>query len=114
MRALLFVLFLTACATPETAQQAVFQTKSGYEVALTAAVAYKRLPPCEKAAQPCSDKSVVAQLQKADKVAYDALRAAESAVRTPALGQGSANAAVTAARAALDAFVSITTSLGVK
>lgn len=105
---------LGGCAAPESPQQSVFQAKSGYAVALTAAVAYKRLPDCTKAPQPCSDKAVVTQLQKADTVASTALDAAETAVRTPGFGDAVVASSVTAARSALDAFVSITTSLGVK
>lgn len=105
---------LTACASPQSPQQAVFQAKSSYAVALTAAVAYKRLPSCEKAAQPCSDKGVISQLQKADNVAAGALDAAEHAVRTPGLGESTVQTAVVAARAALEAFTSITSTLRVQ
>lgn len=117
MKKLLIVaaLLLSACATPQSPQQAVFQAKSSYEVALTAAVAYRRLPACAvPVRQPCSDKAVVAQVQRADKVAFDALGAAESAVRTPGFGDSVISSAVTAAQAALNAFVSITSTLEVK
>lgn len=109
------LLFLVACAAPQSPQQAIFSAKSNYEVALTAAVAYKRLPVCATpAVQPCSQKSVVTQLQKADDVAAKALDAAETAVRTPAFGTNITQSALTAAQAALDAFVSITSSLQTK
>ncbi len=114
MRYALILLFLAGCATPESPQQSVFQAKSGYAVALTAAVAYKRLPDCTRAPQPCSDKAVVAQLQRADTVASTALDSAENAVRTPGFGQSVVSSAVTAAQAALQAFTSITATLGVK
>lgn len=106
---------LMGCTTPQTPQQAVFQVESNYAAALTAAVAYKRLPLCaEPAVQPCSRKSVVSQLQKADDVAAKALNAADTAVNTPGFGDAIAQSAITAARAALDALVSITSTLGVK
>lgn len=114
MKYLLIVLLLAGCATPESPQQSVFQAKSAYAVALTAAVAYKRLPDCARAAQPCSDKAVVAQLQKADTVASTALDSAEHAVRTPGFGQNVVSSAVAAAQAALQAFTSITATLGVR
>lgn len=108
------VLLLSGCATPETPQQAVFQAKSSYAVALTAAVAYKRLPDCSRAPQPCSDKAVVVQLQKADNVASTALDAAETAARSPGFGQDIVSTAVGSAKAALSAFLSITSTLGSK
>lgn len=94
--------------TTTSPQQAVFEAKSAYAVALTAAVAYKRLPPCDKNPRPCSDKAVVAQIQKADNVAASALDAAETAVRTPGFGNDVVSSSVTAAQSALQAFVSIT------
>lgn len=108
---LLAGVLLAACATPESPQQSVFQAKSGYAVALTAAVAYKRLPDCVRAPQPCHDAKVLAQLQKADTVASTALDSAENAVRTPGFGSSVISSAVAAAQAALSAFTSITTTL---
>ena len=106
---------LAGCAAiaPESPQQAVFQVKSGYATALTAAVAYKKLPGCKvPVQQPCSDAKVVAQMQKADNVAAGALDAAEAAVRTPGFGKNAVTSALGAARAALAAFVSITSTVG--
>jgi hypothetical protein len=106
-----------ACSTDpkttssQTPAQTVYEAKSGYAVTLTAAVAYKRLPSCDTAPQPCSSKAVVAQLQRADDVASAALNAAETAARTPGLGDSAVNASAIAAKAALDAFSSITASL---
>ena len=97
---------------PKTPAQAVFIAKTGYSSALTAALAYKRLPVCATPArQPCSDPVVVSQLQKADDVAAGALDAAEVAVRTPGFGGDIVASAIAAANAALAALVSITTSL---
>jgi hypothetical protein len=106
---------LAGCAgvSPETPQQAVFSVKSGYATALTAAVAYKRLPACgEPKRLPCSDAKIVAQIQKADNVAAGALDAAETAVRTPGFGKDAVSSALAAARAALAALVSITATIG--
>jgi hypothetical protein len=114
----------SGCATPTTgttavvldnaaAQRAVFDAKTGYAVALTAAVAYKRLAPCTGTNAPlCSKPAVVAQLQKADTVAAAALDSAESVVRTPGFGANIVSSAVQAATAAVGAFVSITATLG--
>lgn len=108
----LAALLLTACATPQSPQQSVFQAKSGYQVALTAAVAYKRLPVCSVPAKPpCSEKAIVAQLQRADNVTAAALDAAESAVRSPNFGQDVTKSAIAAAQSALNAFVAITSQL---
>lgn len=105
----------SACATPQSPQEVVFQARGAQNVALRAAVEYKRLTPCAvPAKQPCSDKAVVAQLQKADKVADTALAAAESAVRTPGFGANVIDSAVTAAKAALAAFQSIVATFGSK
>lgn len=100
--------------TTQTPQQTIFEAKSGYAVALTAAVAYKRLPNCKAAKPPCSDSAIVAQLQKADTVAASALDAAEAAARTPGFGDSVVASSATAAQAALRAFVSITSTLQVK
>lgn len=114
MKYLILVLALAGCATPDTPSQAVFQAKSSYAVALTAAVAYKRLPDCSGAPLPCSDRVVVAQIQKADNVAAAALDAAESAVRSPGFGESIVASAVGSAKAALAAFLSITATLGAR
>jgi len=104
------LLAVVGCTTPQTPQQSVFQAKAGYATALTAAVAYKRLPLCPAPA-PCSDKEVVGQLQRADLVAATALDAAEAVVRSKGFGQDTVASAVTAAQAALNAFVAITSTL---
>ncbi len=111
MRYLIILLALAGCATPETPQQAVFAAKSGYATALTAAVAYKALSDCSRAPPPCSDYAVIVQLRKADDVAAAALDAAESAVRTPGFGESVIASAVGSAKAALAAFLSITSTL---
>lgn len=103
------VFILAGCATPESPQQAVFQAKVGYAVALSAAVAYNNLPRCGE--PPCSDPAIVAQLRRADNTAIAALDASEAAVRTPGFGESLVTSAVAAAKAALAAFVSITSSL---
>lgn len=111
--AVLTALVLSACAatSSQSPAETVFQAKTAHAVALRAAVAYRELPPCAKAAQPCHDAAIVAQLQKADKVADAALDSAENAVRTPGFGQAVISSTVAAAQAALAAFVSITDTL---
>jgi len=101
-------------ATTLTPQQTVFEAKASYELALTAAVAYKNLPSCEKSQPPCSTPAVVAQLQKAQPVVRQALDAAESAVRTPGFGTDVVNTSIIAATSALRAFTAITASLPAK
>lgn len=106
-------LLLAACATVQSPQETVFAARAAQNVVLRAAVEYKRLTPCAvPIKQPCSDKAVVAQLQKADTVADKALAAAEIAVRTPGFGKDVVDSAVTAAKAALAAFQSIVASVG--
>ncbi len=114
MRMLLatIVIVLAGYATSHNPEQAVFQMRTDQNVGLRAAVEYKRLKPCATpAVQPCSDKAIVGQLQKADEVSDKALGAAESAVRTPGFGQSIVDSAVTAAQAALAAFQSIVATL---
>lgn len=103
-------LALAACAgTPESPSQAVYAAHGAYATTLTAALAYKRLPPCQRAKPPCSDPAVVAQLQKADDVAFEALSAAQRAVRTPGFGEDRIQTAIAVANQAIGAFTAITT-----
>lgn len=130
LTALACAAFLTGCPTAPTSQQqspaapsaqnltpqaAVFAAKGGYEVALTVAVAYAELPRCAPRTEPlCSKQPVVDHLVRARNVARDAITAAEQTVRTPEFGADITASAVTAAQAALQAFVSITNTLKVK
>lgn len=120
LAAVMAVLFaLGGCASGLSAggspAQILFQAKSDYAGALTAAVAYKRLPPCSAAGRViCSDPTMVAQLQKADTVAATALDAAESVMRAPGFGVNVLDSAVAAATAALQAFLTVVSALGVK
>ena len=103
-------LTLAGCASvPQSAQQAVFQAKQDYAVALTAAVAYKRLPACPTVSKVCKDAKVVAQLQKIDDASAALLDGAEATVRA---GGGNVGMAITAATQAVAAFTSITKTLG--
>lgn len=104
----------TTVATPDTPAQAVYAAKSAYATALTAAVAYKRLPACSATRPvPCSHPDLVAQLQKADNVAAASLDAAEAAARTPLVSATATGRAVQAAQAALAAMTSLVANLGV-
>lgn len=116
MRYLLVIatLFLASCAVPKSPAEVVFQAKVAHAVALRTAVAYRELPKCNPAPQPCHEPAVVTQLQKSDKVADAALDAAENAVRTPGFGENVVNSAVKAAQEALNAFISIVNTLRVK
>lgn len=78
---------LAACATvaPKTPAQTVFAIEGDYAAAVTLAVQYKALPACGGGAPVlCSDRATVARIQKADDVTWDAIVAAETAVRTGA------------------------------
>lgn len=120
MKKLLAVLtfaLVSACATtPDSAPSKVFAAHQAYEVALTAAVTYKKLPPCEAPAAPkvCSDKSVVATLQKADNVAFEALKSAQNVVRSSGQSDTSLQTAVRWAQEAVGAFARVANSLNVK
>lgn len=102
-----------ACAPTATAArtpaQVVFSIKQDYLVALAAAVAYKRLPPCGPAVvKVCSDPDVVRRLQKADDAAAALLDGAEVTVRTGGTGIA---LAITAAQQSVAALAAITQSL---
>ncbi len=94
-----------------TAERGVFEAKAAYEVALTAAVAYKRLPSCGPSKPPCSTPAIVAQLQHAQPAARSALDAAQAAVTSKDFGANIVSTAVSSANAAVSAFAAITTSL---
>lgn len=90
----------------ESPAQAIFAVKSGYATALKAAVAYKELLKCSEVLKiVCSDPKVVAQIQKADLVAFQAISTAQAAADT--LGGPAAQSAVGAARAALTALTTL-------
>lgn len=86
-----------------------------YTVALTAAVKYKQLPACTAPAAPplCAKPEVVAQLQRADDVAYSALSAAQKIVRSSSEGASTIQTAIFNANQAVNAFASIAKTLGV-
>lgn len=110
---LLSALLMVGCAKPETPQQAVYQATVGYNVAATVALKYVSLPRCP-AATICSKKEVVDVVKKSDTAAYNAVKAAEGAVRSPAFSEGTVSAVVVSATSAVSAFSAIVTELGVK
>ena len=113
---LAFALAGLGCATtPQTPAQSVYQVQGSYAAALQIAVTYKQLPNCAKPDAPvlCSNAQVVAQLQKADDVAYAALTAAQNTVRTAGAG-ANVQTAIVAAQQAVAALTSITATLKVQ
>lgn len=108
---------LTGCAALDTPQQKVFAATQNYNVALTAAVTYKRLPPCATPKTPgviCSEKAVIAVVQKADTVAYEALTSAQRVVRDPNQPATLLATAVVWAQEAIAAFTRVLGELNVK
>ena len=104
---------LGACSsTPAnpSPEQVVYKLHGDYATALTAAVAYKKLKPCDGSTPICSDPKVVSQLQRADDMAYSALSAAQKAVRQSGDPSSAANL-IGSAQLAIGAFVEITTQL---
>lgn len=92
-------LALTACGT--TPQQKVFNAHLAYDAALTAAVAYKE--------SPGADKTVVSTIQRADTVAFEALKSAQNVVRQPKQQSAWATAAMWASEA-VAAFARVVTT----
>jgi hypothetical protein len=114
--ALLLAAMLSACATftAETPQQKVFAAHQVYDTALSVAVTYKRLPPCGTGVAICADKAVVATIQKADNVAYEALKTAQGVVRAQASTETALQTAVRWAQEAIGAFSRVTATLQTK
>lgn len=117
----LAALTLAACASvglpaPKDPAQAVYELDTGYAAALAVAVQYVQLPKCGSAdaSVVCSDPAVVAKLRAADAVAAPALAAADAAVQAPGFGTDAVATVVAAATAAVQAFIAITATLGVK
>lgn len=91
------------------AGRAMVAARSGYNTAIAAAIVYGKLPACSATQKaPCHDPALLAQMQKADRTAFDALDAADAILKVPGLGSGAMNTAVAAAQAALAAFTSLT------
>ena len=87
--ALALVFAVTGCGT--TPAQRVYNAHLAYDAALSAAVAYKEAPG--------ADKTVVATLQRADNVAFEALKSAQTIVRQPKQESAWATAAMWAQEA---------------
>lgn len=100
---------------PQSPAQAVYEATGAYAGALSAAVAYRRLPPCGAAGAPavCADAAVVAKLRAADTVAEATLHAAQVTVTTGA-SAGVQAEAVAAAQGAVASLTALTATLGGK
>lgn len=92
-----------------SAGRAMVAVRTGYDVALAAAIVYGKLPTCSATQRaPCHDAALLKQMQKADTVAFAALDAADALLRQPALGATARDRAVAAAQSALAAFTTLT------
>jgi hypothetical protein len=108
------VLALTACTTPQTARQGIYQAAGTYDAALKTATAYARLPRCGQPASPpvCSDQTLVSQASDAASTALPAVNAAiDTAADTQASQSVLAQAQVAAVNAAA-AFTAIVVKIG--
>ncbi len=114
--ALLLLLFVAACSTPQDSAQTVYFLQGNYAIALRAEIAYDKLPRCGQASSPkvCSDIAIVKRLRTADDVAWDAIQQVQVAVRTPGFGEDKLTTAIASATAAATSFVNITQTLGAK
>lgn len=94
------------------AQNTVANLTRAYTGVVSLMVVYKRMPVCGSAGatQLCSKPDVVAQLQQADTVAYNALVAAQNVVRVPGAG-ANVNTAMAAAQQAISALSAIAATL---
>ena len=100
--------------TPTTPVQTVFAAKQSYALALTVAVAYRKLPVCSPTAPPlCSKPEIVVILQKTDIASSAMLDAAEHIVRFEGAG-ANVDTALRAATEAVGVFSKVTSQLAVK
>lgn len=113
---LMLLPLLVACTSPQTPAQAVYAAESQYATALRVELAYSNLPRCGKPTGSvlCSEVSVIKKAQKADDIAWIALKQAENAVRTPGFGESKLTAAISSAKALVGSFVQITQTLKVR
>lgn len=98
--ALLSALALAGCASQGGTPTVVASAEIALTAAEKAATIYKTMPQCDSAhAKPfCSEITVIAQIEKADNVAFDAVMAARA---------GGTSATVAAANAAIVALVDL-------
>jgi hypothetical protein len=114
---LVLAIGISSCSvTPETPAQKVFAATTGYDAALSVAVAYKRLPLCKEQTGKilCSDEQVVSTIQQADNVSFAGLKSAQNIVRDPKFSQDAKQAAATWAKEAANAFAKVVALLKVK
>ena len=104
-----------ACQNAPDPQQTVYALEGSYAAALAIEVAYHNLPRCVAGGPKiCSDQAVMDNINKADAVAWTAIKAAEDTVRTPGVSSSAANAAIVSAQNASAAFTKIVATLKVK
>lgn len=113
---LLLPILLMACAKPDTPAQDIYLVESDYAVALRLEVAYDGLPRCGLKTSPklCSSLPVMQKVRQIDNVAWDAIRNAETAVRTKGFSDSNVATAVASAKALVKTYTDITQTLGVK
>ncbi len=113
---ILLPLAILACTKPESPAQSVYLVESDYAASLRVELAYSNLPRCGKPTSPklCSQVSVIKKVQLADNLAWNAIKEAQVAVRTPGYGDNKVTTVVASATALTRAFVSITNTLEIK
>lgn len=105
---------IIGAVTGPEAQRTVYAINAAYIGVLQIAVAYEKKPRCSATVTTiCSNPAIVDQLRKANATAKAALEAAETAVRTPSLGDSAIAQAMQAAQIALAAFSALTSLPGV-
>jgi hypothetical protein len=96
---------------PSNPQQAVFEVKQSYELALSVAVAYDNLPACTAGVVVCSTQAGKMKVKVAKDAASPAIQAAEDAVRDPSFSASESGAIIATAQAAVVALTAITATL---
>lgn len=115
--AIVMLVALAACVSPKSPAQAVYQVKGDYAAALSVETHYDNLPTCGTLASTpllCKNLATAKMVRQVDDTAYDAIEAAETAVRTPGYGTDKVTTALATATSAVAAFTNIVATLGVK
>jgi len=106
------LLLLVGCASmvAETPTQRVFAVQADFNAPLAVAVAYESQPRCKEgqgSLDGCSETKVVDILRSAAKDVDNALKSAQTVVRTPGVAESKINLAIAIAKAAVDDFIKI-------
>lgn len=115
--AALLLPFMASCAslglpTPKTPRQAVYAADGAFLAAVTIADDYKALPDCvSNGPIVCKDPATLDKIRLGANAADATLKAAENTVKDPNFGGSTSDSIIVAATQAVQAFVTVTSTL---